>query len=134
MNAANNQPAGKLRPAHNQSLGSDGEQLVADYLRRNGYRIVAQNWRFGHGEIDLLAQRSKLLVAVEVKTRRGARYGNPLEAVTPAKVRQVRKLLGHYMETVQPAGIVAVRIDAAGVIVDADGSYTIDYLQGVGNE
>lgn len=52
--------------------GRDGETLAADYLRREGFEIVAQRARNAAGEIDLVARRPGLIVFVEVKWRKRA--------------------------------------------------------------
>jgi putative endonuclease len=39
------------------------------HLRRKNYQILAQNWRHGHGEIDVIALEKGVMVFVEVKTR-----------------------------------------------------------------
>lgn len=53
-------------------LGDYGEQFAVDYLSRSGYKILEENYRLGRGEIDIIAQIKKLLVFVEVKTRRNS--------------------------------------------------------------
>lgn len=68
-----------------RALGSWGEQLAAEFLQKQGYKIVERNVRSDHGEIDLLARNGDVLVFVEVKARSSAEYGNPEEAVTAAK-------------------------------------------------
>lgn len=74
---------------HNQELGARGEQLAAEYLEANGYRIVERNWRCRQGEIDILATRDGVHVAVEVKTRTSDRFGHAAEAVTEDKRRRL---------------------------------------------
>jgi putative endonuclease len=54
-------------------------------LERAGLKVVARRFRLRLGEIDLVAERGDLVVFVEVKARRGARYGAPAEAVTRVK-------------------------------------------------
>ncbi|MFL5653068.1 MAG: YraN family protein, partial [Ktedonobacteraceae bacterium] len=68
-----------------QGLGRTGERLAAEELARRGYRILEQNFRCSHGEIDLVAEDEHDLIFVEVKTRRGNKYGLPEEAVTYRK-------------------------------------------------
>ena len=63
------------------ALGRHGEQLAADYLQRAGFRILDRNYRCSDGEIDIVAADRRVLVACEVKTRSGLRYGTPVEAV-----------------------------------------------------
>lgn len=54
---------------HASELGRHGETLAADFLRANGYVILAQNWRYSHLELDIVALRDSVLHVVEVKTR-----------------------------------------------------------------
>ncbi len=74
--------------AHNE-LGKWGEQVAADYLAAEGYRIVERDWQDGHRDIDIVAMDCDELVMVEVKTR-GA---NPLIAPEQAVGRQKMKSL-----------------------------------------
>ncbi|MGB0887161.1 MAG: YraN family protein [Vicingaceae bacterium] len=71
--------------AEHNILGEKGEQLAKEYLLGLGYVILEENWRERKFEIDIIAQDNNELVFVEVKTRSTAYFGNPEEAVTPAK-------------------------------------------------
>ena len=64
-----------------QELGELGERVAARWLRRRGWRIVASRFRSGHRDIDLVAEREGTVSFVEVKTRRGERFGGPVGAV-----------------------------------------------------
>ena len=68
-----------------RALGAEGEALAAAFLARAGYRIAARNVRAAGVELDLVAQRGGTVVVVEVKARRGERYGAPEEAVDARK-------------------------------------------------
>ncbi|MCC6580214.1 MAG: YraN family protein, partial [Phycisphaeraceae bacterium] len=59
------------------ATGQRGEQLAAQYLRRQGYRILARNLRFRFGEIDLLAMAPDGLTVVVVEVK-ASRSENPL--------------------------------------------------------
>jgi putative endonuclease len=76
-------------PDAKQIVGSQGEDLAADHLRRMGYKILERNYRTRHAEIDLIAKHRGALVFVEVKSRRSFRYGDPKWALTPAKQRKI---------------------------------------------
>ncbi len=60
-----------------QALGRRGEDLAHRFLRRQGYTIVARNYRLpaGDGEADLIAWDGDTLVIVEVKARQSDEYG-----------------------------------------------------------
>src|ERR1700761_2233127 len=79
------------------ALGQHGEQLAAQHLEENGFRVLDRNYRCAEGELDIVAAEHRTLVAVEVKTRSGLRYGTPLEAVTPQKRRRLRRLAVHWV-------------------------------------
>ena len=69
-------------------LGQIGENTAADILRAKGYRILKQNYRCRHGEIDLIAMRDGVISFVEVKTRQNYNYGRPCEAIDENKKRE----------------------------------------------
>lgn len=78
-----------MAPDVRRVLGTDGERAAEEFLRRRRYTIVERNYRCRAGEVDLVALDGTTVVFVEVKTRRGEGYGNPLDAVDPRKQRQV---------------------------------------------
>lgn len=81
---------------HNET-GKQGETEAAQYLREKGYEIVARNYRHQHAEIDLIAQKGKLLIFVEVKTRSNTAYGNPEEFVNYTKARLIMRAAEQYI-------------------------------------
>jgi len=67
-------------------LGAYGERVAADWLRGQGCRILARNFKGPHrGEVDIVARDGKLLMFVEVKTRRIGAKVRPLDAVDKSK-------------------------------------------------
>lgn len=65
--------------------GERGERIAARYLVRNGFQILATNYRFHRNEIDLIASGEGAIVFVEVKLRRSNRFGPPEAAVDARK-------------------------------------------------
>ncbi len=80
-------------------VGKIGESLAIEHFKAKGYEIRAQNYRTRSGEIDLIVQRGKRIVFVEVKTRRSRKFGAPQAAVTPTKQRQISKIALNYLQT-----------------------------------
>ncbi len=76
------------RTPQSADKGAWGEQLAAAHLVSLGYAIVATQWRNGHYEVDLIAQKGARMVFVEVKTR-DKPYTDPVEAVDEAKRRRI---------------------------------------------
>lgn len=71
--------------------GRAAEFLAASALRMKGYHIVARGYRKPFGEIDIIARRNNLLVAVEVKAR--PRIAEAAEAVSPKQKRRISRAL-----------------------------------------
>ncbi len=83
-----------ILPGSAAATGKKGEKLAAEYLRSQGYKILARNVRSAHGEIDIIAENREYLVFAEVKTRTEnpehfANYGRPAEAVNKQKQRHI---------------------------------------------
>lgn len=71
--------------ASNRERGLYGEQVALEALEKRGYKLITRNFLARGGEIDLIMEHGKRLVFVEVKTRRGASFGDPFESITVAK-------------------------------------------------
>jgi putative endonuclease len=99
-------------------LGRRGERAAEKYLRRNGYRIVARNFRAAGAEIDIVAMEGDTLVFVEVKTRRSRDAGAPEEAVDERKQKQIRRA-AEIFATRYRADDVTMRFDI--IAIDASG-------------
>lgn len=78
-------------------MGEWGEKLVAEDLERRGWSVLATNFRCRMGELDIVAADGRYLTFVEVKLRKDARFGQALEAVTPAKQRRLRAAAEFYL-------------------------------------
>jgi putative endonuclease len=117
------------------SVGRLGENAAVDYLVMLGWRIVERNWRFGRvGEIDIVAVdpegRSGTLVFCEVKTKAGSGFGDPLEAITRAKLLRLHRLACAWMAT-HEMGYDRVRIDAIGVLAPPGGLAQINHAKAI---
>jgi putative endonuclease len=80
------------------AAGRRGEDLAHRFLRKQGYIIVARNYRLssGEAEADLIAREGDTLVIVEVKTRATEEYGPPERAVNPEKQRHLLRVARQY--------------------------------------
>lgn len=72
-----------------QRAGRAGEDYAAGWLTRQGYRILARNWRSHWGEVDIIAQKGETVAFVEVKARRPGAMVSPLAAVDARKRRRL---------------------------------------------
>jgi len=79
------------------SLGKQGEEFAAGFLKKQGYKIKETNYRSPLGEIDIIAIDRDTLVFIEVKTRKSIEFGSPFEAVNGRKKRQIAKTAQYYL-------------------------------------
>ena|SRR5581483_2747863 len=106
-----------------QKRGLAGEEQAIRYLLSRGWMLVAHRFRVARIEIDLIVRRGQLVAFVEVKTRRGAAFGSPFEAVTGAKRREIVKAARAWADRYgQPSDIY--RFDCIGIV---DGK--LDHLE-----
>ncbi len=75
----------------NLDLSRTGEDTAADFLKANGYKIIARNYKTKLGEIDIIAKDKDSYCFIEVKTRHSDKFGLPSEAVSAFKQRQISK-------------------------------------------
>lgn len=113
-------------------LGALGEQLAVDHLTGLGFTVLDRNWRCRYGELDVIVAdpTARLIVFVEVKTRTSDLFGGVAEAVTPMKVRRLRRLAGLWLAG-HDGGWHQVRIDVVGVRVGRQRVPELTHLEGV---
>jgi putative endonuclease len=112
------------------ALGRYGEELAVRHLQDCGLTILARNWRCDLGEIDVIARDGGCLVICEVKTRSSARYGDPVEAVGPRKVRRLRRLAIRWLEA-HHVHAPQIRFDVIGVLQPPAGAPIVQHVKGV---
>ena len=66
------------------------EQRARRHYRLRCYRVLGANVWIGGYELDLVVRRGRTVAFVEVKSKSGPRYGDPLAMVTPEKMRRIR--------------------------------------------
>jgi putative endonuclease len=79
-------------------LGTRGEEVACETLKRSGYRILQQNYHCPLGEIDLVARQGRTLVFVEVKSRLGRTRILPKERVDRKKQRKLLQVAQFYIK------------------------------------
>ena len=98
--------------ARHNELGKKGEEEAQQFLRRLGFSILEQNWRFNKGEIDIIAQKENLLVFVEVKTRSSIVFGLPQDFVKHSQVKKVIEVANAYVDQMDWQGEIRLDIIA----------------------
>ncbi|MBX4191702.1 MAG: YraN family protein [Candidatus Doudnabacteria bacterium] len=105
-----------------KEIGARGEKLVEQKYLDQGFKLLERNYIFPHGkqigELDLIFQKDKEIVFVEVKTRSNDRYGGPFEAVDGNKQRRLVHTAKLYLQLHPKFLEYDYRIDVAAVDVD----------------
>jgi putative endonuclease len=110
-------------------LGGFGERVAAAHLRAGGYDIVATNVVVRpYGEIDIVARRDGVLALVEVRARRGDRFGGAAMSITGAKQQRMLNAAAAYLASFGDDPPPA-RIDAVFVTVHAGGRITVEHIE-----
>lgn len=71
------------------SDGRSAESAVLAYLQKNGYKLIAQNWRTRWCEIDIVMEKKAVVYMIEVKYRKTNTWGDGFAAITPKKLEQM---------------------------------------------
>lgn len=72
-----------------KQFGMWAESFVAQFLKKNGFEIIDRNYKKQFGEIDIIAQKSSLLVFVEVKARVNTDHVTSHELVVYSKQKKI---------------------------------------------
>lgn len=103
------------------ATGKEGEKIAADFLKKNGYRIIDKNFRCPLGEIDIVAREKGAIVFVEVKTRQSSKLGYPEQAVGIRKQKKMSQLALWYLQKRKLADISA-RFDVVAITMLPSGN------------
>ena len=109
-------------------IGKVGEKIANDYLKKQGYVIIERNFEAKQGEIDIIARKEKELVFIEVKTRTGKRYGEPVEAVNNIKQKHLIKTVEYYLYS-RKLEKEYVRIDVIEIYLYKNKKYKINHIK-----
>lgn len=113
--------------AERQALGLRGERIAARWLRLRGWHLVAHRFRTGHRDIDLVMRLGALVAFVEVKTRRGDRFGPPVAAVGWRKRRELATGAAIWVSRYGASGL-SYRFDVVGVLINGQNG-RIEHVQ-----
>ncbi len=111
--------------AQHNDLGKEGEQRALQMLKAKGYTILETNWRNYKVEVDIIARDKDELVIAEVKTRSTNYFGDPEEAVGPAKAKNLIRAAEAYIELHDMD--IDVRFDIVSIILK-NGKATINHI------
>lgn len=113
--------------ATHYETGKKGEELARHWLVTNGFRLLHQNWRYSHYEIDLIAQKTEILHFIEVKTRQSLKYGQPETAVSRSKLKNLFEAAAAYQY--QFPGAKRIQFDVLAITIPKEGQPEFLYVQ-----
>ncbi|WMJ88286.1 YraN family protein [Anaerocolumna sp. MB42-C2] len=99
-----------------RTIGTQKEQLAADYLKKSGYIILEQNFSCRTGEIDIIAKEENYLIFVEVKYRKDTAKGFPQEAVDFYKMKKITHTALYYMTIKRIPTDTPCRFDVVNIL------------------
>ena len=112
---------------HHRALGQMGERIARRYLHREGYLILATNWRYGRAEVDIIASKGKEWIFLEVKTRSSGLFCEPERAVDIRKQRLLTDAAATYMYEHRYSG--EFRFDIISIICRDEWQYGLKHYR-----
>lgn len=100
-----------------QAFGQLGERIAERWLRLRGWRVVQRRFRTGHRDIDLVVERDGTVAFVEVKARKGAAFGGPVQAVNYRKRKELERSALVWIDR-HGREAESYRFDVVGVLLD----------------
>lgn len=119
-----------MKCVYKNRLGANGELIAKNFLNDKKLTFLRNNYRYERAEIDLIFEdaSNKMLLFVEVKTRRSKNFGEPEESVTLNKQNQIRKAaMGFVFENEKYADHV-LRIDVISIFIN-EGRAEINHIE-----
>ena len=107
-------------------IGNEGEASAVNFLFANGYEVLARNYRFRRGEIDIIARKGRALVFIEVKTRKNINYGYPETFLSEQQQDRIHLAAEEYVLQKEWQG--EVRFDIIAILWDGH-EPTLDHFE-----
>jgi len=107
--------------------GKTGEDIAVKFLSRKGYKILKRNYRYGHGEIDIIAMYKDVLIFVEVRVKFSDKFGSPEDSVTIKKREQLKKIASAFIQ-MNEVNFSECRFDVIGITFK-DGKFNINHIE-----
>lgn len=85
-------------PGKNLDFGKEAESAAVRFLKEQGYKVLKRNYKSKFSEIDIVAEDKGVICFVEVKARHSNMFGEPGEAISKHKQRQISKTAICYLK------------------------------------
>lgn len=111
-----------------RKLGRQGEEKAIEFLKKKGYKILDQNYYTRYGELDVICEKNREIIFVEVKTRRSNRFGLPEEAITYRKMEHMKHAALLYLSE-RDRPYRGLRFDVIAIRINSDGHEDIQHIE-----
>jgi len=101
----------------NKNLGNRGEEIAKSYLIKSGYRLLEQNYRTHHLEIDLIFSYQNKTIFIEVKTRIKTEESSLEEPLSGRQIKNLKRAIINYCLE-KNISLEAVRLDLINILAD----------------
>lgn len=81
-----------------KEIGDSGEEVAVRFLKKKGFEIMKRNFRTRFGEIDIIAIDEDMLVFIEVKVKRGDKFGDPGEMINARKIEKIKRTANYFIQ------------------------------------
>lgn len=107
------------------AIGNQAETLTCEYLVKNGYEIIARNYRDRYCEIDIIAKNKEYICFVEVKFRNTEKYGGGLGSIDSKKQARLKRAAEYWLADNTQYDKLQPRID----VISVDASKNIQVVE-----
>ena len=114
-----------------KTIGTFGENIAKNYLEKKGYKILETNYKTKIGEIDIIAQKGKNLVFIEVKTITTKENFLPEDKVDKRKRTKLINLVKFYLQEKKINFDIPLQIDVIGIKLGKDKESEIQHFENV---
>ncbi len=118
----------KIKDVLRKKVGTDGEEIAVNFLRRRGLQIIEQNFSCRLGEIDIIALDNNTICFVEVKTRKSLQFGFGFEAVLARKQNKIMKTALLYLKS-KGLSDHDFRFDVISILLSVPDAPQVEYLE-----
>lgn len=113
--------------ARHNEIGKIGEEIASRYLLSKGYVILERDWRLGHMDVDIIAEKDRHLFFVEVKTRTSESFLSAVDAVDMTKRKNIIMAARAYVN--YRKFNFPVQFDIITVVGDVMGDYSVTHYE-----
>lgn len=114
---------------YNKFIGSYGEDISVEFLKKEGYIVLEKNFNCSSGEVDIITLKDEIISFIEVKSRFTNSFGNPRESVTCYKQRRIIDVAKYYLHLKKLYNYY-IRFDVIEINFNFDGSkYELNFLK-----